>query len=628
MIFDLESDGLYDEVTKIHVLSYTRKSGDGITSLTHYDDMREFITNADYLIGHDIVRYDLRVIKKILGVEPKSSCKLYDTLPMAWYLDHDRLKHGLEGYGEDFGIPKPKIDNWKHLTVEEYVHRCEEDVKINVALWESFIKRLMFLYKDKKEVDRFLQYLTFKMKCAAHQEEVGWKLDVDLCQSTIDKLTTLEEEKRAELIAAMPEHLKYREAKPPAQLLKKDGTFTVNAEKWFAILDDLGLDRTHNEPVKVVKSVEPANPASSDQVKDWLFSMGWQPCTFDYKKNDNGEERAIPQVRKDGELTDSVKVLIEEHPAVEVLDGYTVIQHRLSIFNAFMEEAVDGRVRAGIAGLTNTLRFKHKKPLVNLPGVDKAWGKEVRGCLIADEGEALCGADMVSLESTTKRHYMFPYDPDYVAEMSKQGFDEHLDLAHFADKITEADIDLYKAHKDEHDLGDNLAAIIKQVAGVRKKFKPVNYSCVYGVGKVKLSRSTGMPEAECADLIAAYWDRNWAVKKIAEDQKVRKIGGQMWLYNPVSGFWISLRYDKDRFSSLNQSTGVFCFDTWLAYCWAKGIRGIGQFHDETITRVKLGEEGETYEGMKDAIHAVNQRLKLNVDLDVDPQFGQRYSEIH
>ena len=102
----------------------------------------------------------------------------------------------------------------------------------------------------------------------------------------------------------------------------------------------------------------------------------------------------------------------------------------------------------------------------------------------------------------------------------------------------------------------------------------------------------------------------------------------MWLFNPVSRFWISLRYDKDRFSSLNQSTGVFCFDSWLAHCWAKGIRGVAQFHDETVVQTLQGSEEETQAKMKLAITKVNQKLNLNVPLDVDPQFGTNYSAIH
>jgi DNA polymerase I-like protein with 3'-5' exonuclease and polymerase domains len=201
-------------------------------------------------------------------------------------------------------------------------------------------------------------------------------------------------------------------------------------------------------------------------------------------------------------------------------------------------------------------------------------------------------------------------------------------LAVHAGKVDPEDVKLYKDHKEDHDLSSNLAAVIKAVAGVRKKFKPVNYASVYGVGKVKLSRTTGMPEWECAELIKAYWERNHAVKQVADSLTVRTIGGKMWLFNPVSRFWISLRYDKDRFSSLNQSTGVFCFDSWLAHCWAKGIRGVAQFHDETVVQILIGSNEETQKKMKLSITEVNNKLNLNVPLDVDPQFGYRYSEIH
>jgi len=171
-------------------------------------------------------------------------------------------------------------------------------------------------------------------------------------------------------------------------------------------------------------------------------------------------------------------------------------------------------------------------------------------------------------------------------------------------------------------------ALYKRVSSVRKKSKVTNYSATYGVGKAKLSRSTGMSTEEADKLLEAFWKMNWSVKAVAEKAQVRRIGGKMWLYNPVSRFWISLRNDRDVFSSLNQSTGVFCFDSWLAHCWAKGIRGVAQFHDETVVQILIGSNEETQKKMKLAITEVNNKLNLNVPLDVDPQFGFRYSEIH
>lgn len=586
--------------------------------------MRDLLESEPSLVGHNIVRFDIPALEKLLGVQIKS--KLYDTLPMSWVINLDRPSHGLESFGEDFKVPKPPISDWEGLTYEEYKHRCETDVKINWLLWQNLIKRYRMLYgKDKVTMDRFFQYLTYKMKAASLAERYGWKLDVDLVQKSLDKLEQQQEEKVEELRQAMPKVKKYATKTKPDKMSKKDGTHTKAALEWFKLLEEHDLPLFHDGDVTVVKSVEEPNPNSPEQVKDWLFSMGWEPCTFDYKKNEDGTDRLVPQVRKDGELAPSVKLLIQKHPEVAILDGLTVIQHRKSIFEGMLESQKGGYVRAEINGLTNTLRFKHKKPLVNLPGVDKPWGKEIRGALIADDGTILCGADMVSLEATTKRHFIYPYDPDYVAEMSVPGFDEHLDLAVRAGYITQEDYDFY-TRSDEDTVNDTDR--FKSIKKVRKKFKPVNYSAVYGVGKSKLSRTTGMTQAEAGVLLEAYWERNWAVKRFASEQEVRTIGGQMWVKNPVNGFWYSLRYEKDIFSTLNQSTGAYCFDQWVAHYLTKRPNIIGQFHDESINRIKVGEEREHEEVLRWAIDKVNEKLKLNIKLDIDVQFGSRYADIH
>lgn len=446
-VYDLEADGLLDTITKIHCLSYT-SDGKNFTTLFDYDEMREFIRSATVLVAHNQVRYDTRAIKKVLGIEVKA--KLYDTLPMSWVFEPSRPKHGLDSWGETVGIPKPKIDDWENLTPEQYQHRCEEDVRINWLTWQKLIKKAKVIYDDKKELDRFLQYLTFKMECAAKAEDAQWKVDLDLVQKSIDTLTQLQEEKVEELRQHMPMVQKYRKKSFPKQPFKKDGSLSAQGLQWKQLIEGNGLPSNYKGDIDIPTKVESPNPKSSDQVKDWLFSLGWEPCTFDYKKNDDGSERTIPQVRKDGELTPSVQLLIDDNPGVAVLDGLTVIQHRLSIFKGFMECQVDGYLKAEIDGLTNTLRFKHKKPLVNLPGVNRPWGAEIRGALTCEEGEVLCGADMVSLEDTTKRHYIQPYDPDYVEEMSVAGFDPHLKLAVLAGVITQDEYDFYVWYKEQH----------------------------------------------------------------------------------------------------------------------------------------------------------------------------------
>ena len=94
-----------------------------------------------------------------------------------------------EAFGEDFNIPKPQISDWDNLTTKEYAHRCTEDVKINWLLWQDLLRRFMFLYKSKLELDKFFRYLEFKMDCAVSAEKSGWKLDRELAQKCVVDLT-------------------------------------------------------------------------------------------------------------------------------------------------------------------------------------------------------------------------------------------------------------------------------------------------------------------------------------------------------------------------------------------------------------------------------------------------------
>ena len=125
-----------------------------------------------------------------------------------------------------------------------------------------------------------------------------------------------------------------------------------------------------------------------------------------------------------------------------------------------------------------------------------------------------------------------------------------------------------------------------------------------------------------------YWKRNWSVKAIAEEQTVKTCLGTKWLYNPVSGFWYSLRHEKDRFSTLNQGTGVYCFDTWVKHLRDGGPPQLGQMHDEVIALVRKGKRKKCEKHFRNAIRKTNEELKLNRELDIDVQFGDNYAQIH
>jgi DNA polymerase I-like protein with 3'-5' exonuclease and polymerase domains len=156
----------------------------------------------------------------------------------------------------------------------------------------------------------------------------------------------------------------------------------------------------------------------------------------------------------------------------------------------------------------------------------------------------------------------------------------------------------------------------------------VNFAGIYGAAPPKIALTTGMSLSEAQKLHKTYWERNKAVKLVAKATQVKTIGDQMWLYNPVSKFWYSLRADKDRFSTLNQSSGVYCFDLYIRFVREQGIKIQMQIHDEIAFPLLVNEQEKVKIKLNKAIQKVNEIVKLNVPLGISMDFGIRYSEIH
>lgn len=615
-VFDVEANGLMP--TKLWCISYNKHKGvKRIGTVVDYEDMRKFLLSADVLVGHNITRWDVPQLERLLSIT--ITAKLVDTLALSWYLEPNRVLYGLDSYGDEFGVPKPKVVDWSEQPLEVYTHRCHEDVAINTLLWEKQWKHLVLLYGSEEEAWRLIDYLSFKMDCAREQERVRWKLDIERCTRVLDKLSKDKEEKTKGLVPHMPKVPVMGSKKPViAKLYKKNGEMSVNGMLWQQLLQENNLPLSHNEDVTYIKEYKDPNPNSYPQLKAWLYDLGWVPETFDHKRNkETGDVRKVAQINMPhgAGICPSIKRLYSKEPSLELLDGLSVISHRISILKGFLSAVDDdGYVQAQVQGLTNTLRWRHKV-CVNLPGIDKPYGEDIRGCLIAPEGYVLVGSDMSSLEDRTKQHYMWDFDPDYVKEMCTDDFDPHLDLCVSAGMLDSNNVRDHKA---------GLEDFTKQ----RKLGKAANYSCVYGAGGATVARAAGISEHEGAKLVKAYWKRNWSVVSIAEACITKTCRRQKWLYNPVSKLWYSLRAEKDRFSTLNQGTGVWCFDTWVKYQRQKGLPQVGQFHDETINLVKEENKERAEKTLRWAIDQTNKELKLNRDLDIDIQFGVNYSEIH
>jgi len=642
---DIEGDDLLQGITKIWCASFRELDahmndvGEPFT-LTGMEEMMKFFSNPDHIVVmHNGIAYDKPAIEKVLKI--KVECEVIDTLFLSWYLYPKNTRHGLAQWGEDLGVAKPEIDDWEGLTLKEYIHRCEEDVKIQTLLWKQIWKHLLLLYGSPQGCWHIIRHLNFKAHCAALQEKSRWKLDVKKAECLEEELLLKHEEATNALQERMPKVPVKAKKTKPKKCFKANGSLSAVGQKWHdLVLEQVDPDDYfHGDPtdydgtIEVVTKYKEPNAGSSSQIKSWLENLGWIPESFKFVRNkETNEVRQIPQVKNDsGLLCESIVRLIDKEPALKFLEEMSIVKHRLGVVKGLLNNIdEDGYVYAAIQGLTNTLRFKHKI-CVNLPSNRKPYGPQIRGLLKARNDKLeLCGSDMSSLEDRTKQHYMWDYDPQYVLDMQTEGFDPHLDMTYTAGMMTPEEGEMYKllSSKDHHDLTELEERELARLTQIRHGGKGTNYAATYGARGPTIARSAGVSEEDGDRLFDAYWKRNWSIKAIADDCIVKNSRGMKWLWNPVAKIWLFLKAEKDRFSTLNQGTGTYCFDRWVYYILQEREQLTAQFHDEVILELRKGNREAMTAILKDAVAKVNDELKLNRELDCSVDFGKDYSEIH
>jgi hypothetical protein len=466
-VFDFEGDGFYP--TKIWCVTFYSINEDRLFTLTNYDEIRKVFLESDTLIGHNIIRFDIPHLERLLGISLEQKF-IVDTLGLSWYLYHDNHLSGLEFWAKEFsGREKVQIKDWHNLPLEEYIKRCEEDVRINTQLWTKFQRELFQIYETSEGVIRCIKYLNFKMKCLMIQETNKWKVSRDEVSKRIEDYEKIQASKFEAIGKVLPKVPVYVKKTRPKNLLKKDGSLSSHGEKWQELCKKHGVDIYFDGEIKELREYVEPNPGSTDQVKDWLFSLGWVPQTLkETKSSVTGEVKQVPQINlPHGKgVCESVLALADKEPAVLELDSLSVLNHRIPQLKTLLNNLdVHDQIEASAAGLTNTLRFKHQG-LVNLPKPEKPFGG-IRSCLTVKKSSTiLCGCDMASLEDRIKQHFIWDYDPEYVKSMMQEDFDPHLTLARMADAVTDEQVSLYKQTGD------------KYVKKIRDTYKNGNYALI------------------------------------------------------------------------------------------------------------------------------------------------------
>lgn len=145
IVFDIEANGIED-VTQVwcYCSQNVDIEDDKFNVNYNHPQFAEMIStdfvNIDLLIGHNIIKYDLPVLEDVLDITYKG--KVFDTLIMSQLLNPDRPGgHSLAAWAKRLGREKVEHDEWDRYS-PEMLHRCEEDVDINVLIYYELLKEM------------------------------------------------------------------------------------------------------------------------------------------------------------------------------------------------------------------------------------------------------------------------------------------------------------------------------------------------------------------------------------------------------------------------------------------------------------------------------------------------------
>ena len=162
LVFDLESDGLLDDVTRIHCLVIYDAETDQTLVYNDEGDQEpivrgvQVLQEAEVICGHNVIGYDIPVLQKIYPwFEP--TALVVDTLLLSRLYHNDMLvvdkkhgwnnmpsqmygRHSLESYGYRLGEYKGsfgKDTDWKRWSPEMQDY-CIQDVNVTKKLCDHF----------------------------------------------------------------------------------------------------------------------------------------------------------------------------------------------------------------------------------------------------------------------------------------------------------------------------------------------------------------------------------------------------------------------------------------------------------------------------------------------------------
>jgi DNA polymerase I len=409
-VFDLETNGLYDEVTTIHCLVLHDLNRD--QTFTYGPDSiaagLEHLATADVLIGQNILFYDIPVIRKLYPFYTFAAARIIDTLittrliwPKEKLYDMDTEQYtqvppklrgsaSLKAWGYRLSDYKINFKDFKEYS-EEMLAYCIQDVNVTTQLFRHTQKQTCSEAALKLEHDFAL--------AIEKQIRSGFPFDVDACLDLVDDLRTKQ--------ATLEAHLK--ELFPP----KKIETIFVPK------VNNAGRGYVKGQPFAKVMHEE-FNPGSRQQIVNRLQTKyGWVP--------EKSTEKGNPS------LDDDVLSALP-YPEAKPLAEYMLIKKRLGQIadgnNAWLKLVNDetGCMHGDV--VTNgciTGRCAHRNPnMGQVPAGYSEYGKECRGLFHAPDGWTLIGVDAKALELRCLAGYLAHWDGgEYARVVTDESIDIH-----------------------------------------------------------------------------------------------------------------------------------------------------------------------------------------------------------
>ena len=399
LIFDIETDGLYDQATKtfcIVIYDVTRAETFAYGP-DCIDDAIAHLATADVLIGHNIIFYDLPVLQKLHSFVAKA--RIIDTLictriiwPKEKLYDLDieqypnvpvkiRGNASLKAWGWRLADNKIDFKDFSEYS-EEMLTYCKQDVHVTLKLYKHIVKEKYPESALRLEHDFAL--------AINKQIRAGVPFDVDACLDLVDNLRR----KKVEL----EEQLK--QIFPP-----------IKHKTWFTPKVN-NTARGYVKDVPFEKTItEEFNPGSRKQIVERLKSKyGWEP--------EKTTEKGNPIL--DDEVIDKLPYS-EAKPLAE----YMLIKKRLGQIkdgnNAWLKLVNNNTGCMHGDVITNgciTGRASHRHPnMGQVPAGYSPYGKECRALFHAPQRWDMIGIDAKALELRCLAGYLAYWDQGEYAKL-------------------------------------------------------------------------------------------------------------------------------------------------------------------------------------------------------------------